>query len=323
MKRYIAIIAVVTILIVWFFLSRTGMFDSDKGFAVHDIDGLTRIELAEGDTRVVLSKSDKQWYVYDLPANPDAVKALLRILSDVEIRYPMPKLYEQNFSTTILAEKGLHLRVYKKENCIREYYLMFPDTTAGCIGLISGKKQIYCLSIPGLSAESVSAKMSVKSEYWQENLLFSLHPDEILSVKVYNSEHPEESFTIQRSDTIINIMDINGVSVPFDKNTATGYLSYFVNVSFEHYANLSVEERQNLMLSDSPYTLSVETGKGTREYKALYIYEASDKTDDYGEPLIYNRNYFYLALPDEKIVLAKWLNFDILFKNLTEFAAVN
>ena len=251
MKPYIAIIAAVAILIVWFLLSRTGMFDSDKNFAVHNIDELTRIELSEGDSRAVLSKPDKQWYVYDLPANPDAVKALLRVLSDVEIMYPLPKLYVQDFSHSVMTEQGLQVRVYKREKCLREYYLMFPEATAGCIGLIGGKKQIYCLSVPGFTGESVLARMNVKPEYWQQNLLFSLHPDEILSVSVYNSEHPEESFTINRLDTIIKIVDINGASFLFDKNTANRYLSYFVNVSFEHYANLSAEERQNIMLSDS------------------------------------------------------------------------
>ena len=316
MKRYITITVAVLAAFAWLLFSRMEIFNSDKHFAIDDADAVTRIELSAGEGRTILSKSNEQWYVYDAPANHEAIKKLLRVLTDIDTEYPMPKVHENRFAEISRKTGGLHVLVYEEEDCVRNFYLMFPDVP-GCIGLLDGKKQVYCLKVQGLDDKSVAESMNVEPEYWRRNVLFDLRPDEILSISIRNGENPEESFNMTRSDTAISITDIDGSPRPFDKEAAGRYLSYFMNVTFERYADLSDEKRRNLMLSEPSYVLTIETDEGRRSYKAIHIAEP-DKMDDYGNPVVYNRDYFYLVLPDEKVVRAKWLNFDVLFKKPAE-----
>ena len=318
MRAYITIAAVVLAALAWLRFSKVEIFNSDKHFAVDQAEALTRIELSSGEGRIVLSKSNEQWYIYDAPANPEAVKRLLRVLTEIDVEYPMPKVHENSFSEISREAGGLHLLLYEGEDCIRNYHLMFTEAP-GCIGLLDGKKQVYCLKVTGMDDQSVEASLSAEPEYWLQNLLFDLHPDEIVSISLFNNERKEESFTMACSDTSATVTDHSGIRRPIDREVAGRYFSYFMNVSFVRYINpadLSEEEQQGLMQTEPSHILTVETRTGKQTYKARYIPEP-DRTDEYGNPLIYNRDSFYLSLPDGKLVKAKWITFDILFKKPT------
>ncbi|MDR2563297.1 MAG: hypothetical protein LBC98_05075 [Prevotellaceae bacterium] len=319
MKPYITTAIVVLAALAWLLFSRMEIFNSDRHFAVDEPDAITRIELSSAEKRTVLSKSNNQWRIYDEKANQLAVKTLLRIITDINVEYPMPKVHENQLLELNTDEKSLHILIYEGDNCIRNCHLMFTESS-GCIGLIDGSKQVYCLKVPGIDDNSLSECLSPEPLYWLRNQLFDIHPNQILSITLTNNEHREESFSITCSDSAVIITDFNGNQLPMNKDDADKYLSYFMNVSFEKYidaANLSKEKLQQIIQSEPSHILTLETADGKLSYKATYITEP-DKIDEYGQALIYNRNCFYLMLPDGKLAQAKWISFDILFKKPTQ-----
>jgi hypothetical protein len=83
--------------------------------------------------------------------------------------------------------------------------------------------------------------------------------------------------------------------------------------------NITDEEKQKISSAKPLYIMTIESDTDSL---TCYINPISDNgIDDYGNPLVYNRDFFYLFVPQKNLFAkAEWLKFDILLEELDSFA---
>jgi len=305
-----------------FFLLGTAVFiscdNSGNNFAVKDIENITRIELSDKNNQLILSKTeDNQWLVSSFPANMRNISNLKKILADIEVQYPLPKMYASVYSTQKIVSEGIWVKTFKGKNAVKSYYLLFTeDKGVETIGLMEGSQKSFVLELPGLDID-FDDYIVAEQGFWENNILFSFKPGEIKHLKIDHNENPNNSFSVTIADSI-SLFDINGKNVRFDKTKMDVYLSYFGNISFDSNLTVSEDEKQKIISTKPLYIITIES---PTENTVCYIHPIIDNnTDDYGNPLIYNRDFFNLVIPQKNIFAkARWLEFDILLEELNYF----
>jgi hypothetical protein len=289
---------------------------SGNGFAVRDIDCITRIELSDRNTHIVLSQTgNDEWLVSSFKANRQNVLNLKKILADIEVRYPLPKMYDSVYSRKTIINEGILIKAYKGKKIVKCYYLLFTDEeNAKVIALKDEKQKAYVMELPGMDID-LSAYIVLESAFWENNILFSCSRGQIKYLKIENREDLGNSFSIKIADSI-SLFDTDGKNIPFNSLKMERYLSYFSNISFDCNLNVEDEEKQKIISLNPLYVMTV---KSDRDSMTCFINPISNSdVDDYGVPLVYNRDFFYLTVPQKNLFAkAGWLKFDILLEDLS------
>jgi hypothetical protein len=293
--------------------------DSGAGFAVRNIENITRIELSDSANHIVLSKTGQnEWLVSSFKANMQNISNLKTIMSGVEVRYPLPKMYDSTYSTEKIKEKGIRIRAFEGKKIVKSYILLITgEDNAEVIGLTDEKHKPYVLELPGDSDIDFGDYIVMESAFWENNVLFSCNAGQIKYLKIENMETPNSSFSVKITDSI-SLFDHSDNRVPFDKFKMDAYLSYFNNISFDSNLNITDDEKREISSTKPLYIMTITSDTDSL---TCYAHPVSDSgTDDYGNPLIYNRDVFYLIVPQKNLFAkAKWLKFDILFEELAYF----
>jgi len=147
-------------------------------------------------------------------------------------------------------------------------------------------------------------------------VVFSFYPEEIKQIKLEDNLNTDNSYVIKKDSATIKLYDLDKREYAFDSLKMNQYITYFSNVSFDR--NLNENEKQDITLANPLYVLSVETKNGKLD---CYILPIEDNgTDGYGNPVVYNRDFFTLVIPEKNIYAkAKWISFDILLEELKYF----
>jgi hypothetical protein len=295
-----------------------GCGDSGANFNVRNIEDITRIELSDSVNHVALSKvGQNEWLVSSFKANMQNIANLQAILSDVEVRYPLPKMYDSVYSNKKIRDEGIQIRVFEGSKIVKSYYLLITgDENAEVIGLTDEKHKPYVVELPGKDID-FGDYIVTESAFWENNVLFSYNAGQIKYLKIDNMKSLNNSFSIEITDTI-SLFDQNGTNILFDRFKMDAYLSYFNNISFDSNLNLTDDEKQKISSTKPLYIMTV---KSEADSLTCFINPISDNnTDDYGNPLVYNRDFFYLLIPQKNLFAkANWLKFDILLEELDHF----
>ncbi|MDR2424278.1 MAG: DUF4340 domain-containing protein [Prevotellaceae bacterium] len=285
-------------------------------FAIDGIDKITRIELTGNQQQTTLVRIDENdWRIASNKANMRKIANLKTILAALEVQYPLPKIYENIYSPEKLRQ-GVRVKAYREKRTVTDYYLLFSDTL-GATGMLNSSTKVFVVDFP---AQDVNLEEYFVSDpiFWENNLAFSIMPERIKSVRIENGNEPANSFTIKQDGDSIRLFDSAGNRHPCNKLKAEQYLSYFGKVSYEHSLNIGETEKNGITTAKPMYIVNIETDN---ENIICFVYPIADNgMDDYGQPLVYNRDFFNLVMPQKGIFAkAKWLEFDILLKEIVEF----
>jgi hypothetical protein len=295
-----------------------GCGDSGADFAVQNIENITRIELSDSANHIVLSKiGQNEWMALSLKANMMNIANLKTILADIEVRYPLPKMYDSVYSVETIREKGVLIKAFEGKKIIRSYYLLITDEDdAEVVGMKDRIHKPYVVELPGRDID-FGDYIVIESAFWENNVLFSYNAGQIKYLKIENIEAPNSSFSIKIDDTI-SLCDRNGKNLPFNRFKMDAYLSYFNNISFDSNLNVTDAEKQRISATKPLYIMTIES---MTDSLTCYVIPISDSnTDDYGNPLVYDRDFFHLFVPQRDLCAkAKWLEFDILLEELDYF----
>ncbi|MDR0559450.1 MAG: hypothetical protein LBG92_04730 [Prevotellaceae bacterium] len=286
-------------------------------FAVDKIENITKIELNTDSIRITLSKTDSnKWLTDGFKANVRNISNLQKILSGIEVQYPLPKMYETEYSFQRLVNEGINLKIFKKKTIDKDFYIMFTDSI-GTLAVADGSKNVYVVDFYGQDID-IQDYIRLEPSFWEDNLALSVKSDEIKSVKLENMYDRDNSFLIHKNGDSIYILTLNGDTALYNSDKVKRYLTYFYGVYYENSLNLSDAEKHKIISSEPLYILSIET---VNEPFTCTIYPVDDSgMDDYGNPLIYNRDFFYLSIPQKQLLAkARWLEFDILLEKLKYF----
>ena len=300
-----------------FFTLWTNCSGSDGDFAVSDVESIVKIELTEGDNSVALTKpGGDEWLARGFAANPTNVRNLKQILSGIEMLYPLPAILDSVYPARRIADEGLRIRVFGRNKLVRDFSLLFAGED-GTIALVAGGRQVYVVDYPGTDVD-LRDYLVAEPGFWENNLVFASSSHDIRHLRVEHGDSREDSFSIENTGDSILLFDANGMPAKYNEYIMSRYLSYFREVRFERNMELDETERRVLTESNPMYTITLTTSTDT---VACRLYPIADaRTDDYGNPLVYDRDFFCLAIPQKSLFArARWIEFDILLKKFKDF----
>jgi len=316
-----AIITVTTIvllvLIVILSRERSPFGKSNSSFSSVPEKSITRIEMSDDHSRIVLEKRDDVWILNgNRETRKNSVLFLLKILSDISIKSPVS---EELFNREIneLGIRPVRVKVYEGRKILKSFlvYKTSANSYGNVMKLREGSKPFICY-VPGFDSDIGSA-FTLKEAFWQPFTLFRHLPSEISSVTVTHINDPGSSFMIRNDEGSLSLYDPVNKLAGWDTSRIMRYLTYFANVSFESWAlELSDREKTNIADSVPAYRISLLSVQESSIVLTLWIRKTVEngveKTDSdrlWGrtegsndfvvvrymdiDPLLKNRSYFY------------------------------
>lgn len=311
--RYFTLVASISILLV-------SCKQTDKNFSLDYIDRLTEIELSQDSLVAKLVKNNSAWMIDGAIAGEEQLDMLLYIINTQHIATQLPNELT-DFASGILAREGINLKVYEDKKVVLDITVAENDSL-GYFGRSEDNKELYRLNLPDITDSPINF-LSANPSFWKHNAIITALPSEISMVTVDNLEDPEKSFRITReTDGSLSLFDLyNEQEVAnISQNKLNTYLSYYTGLSYEHIIDLDLAEQQAILLSDSPYKLYIALKDGEQINLQLFYITENEDLDAFGNALKYDPNQLYLSMNNDRdMALAKWVNFDLLLRDLAYF----
>jgi len=306
-------------IIAYFVIHAPTLLMSEKKFGGIEQDEIDVIEIKRDLIQTELKKNaDGLWYVNEKTTNIELVENLLYALSHQQADFPIPMSMTKQ-AIDKLNQQGFAIRVFSKKSKKLDFKICLIDTL--CVGLVKNKKQPYALSIPGYNDKTIDYVSANESFYFNNNI-FKYLPSEIESVTVENITKPNESFTVfqnQRGQLMLYSVESKNFMNNFIEDKARKYLSYFNGVEYTKILEISQNERMHILNLEPTHKLTLKTNK-TKISLTIIPIPLDSPVERYGKNQLYDTDNFYLLMNDNQdIAIAKWINFDILLKGLSDF----
>jgi sRNA-binding regulator protein Hfq len=306
--------------IVYFIIHAPMLFVSEKKFGNINEEDIDYVEITRDSIQTVLQKeADGTWLANGKATNKQIVDNLIYALAHQRADFPVPiSLTRQALDN--LNKKGFSVKVFSQNSKKLDFKISCTDTL--CIGLVTEKKQPYVLSIPGYDDKTIDYISANASFYFNNNILKYL-PSEIEIITVENIENPAESFsifhnTVRNQFMLFDITNQNFIN-SFDERKIHNYFSYFNGVEYTKMLDISTKEKRKIINRKPSYRLMVKTNRQKISLTVTSII-LNKPIEIYGKIQFIDTNNFYLLMNENQdIALAKWIDFDILLKNLSDF----
>jgi hypothetical protein len=292
---------------------------SEKKFSIINQDEIDLIKIKRDSIQTELQKTeDGIWLADGKSTNKLIIDNLIYALSNQYADFPVSANITKQVIEKINSQ-GFHIKAFSGNSIKLDFRISCFDTL--CVGLVTGKKQPYALSIPGYDDKIIDYLSSNASFYFNNNV-FKYLPSEIETVTVENIENPSESFIIfQNAKNQIMLFSVENQTFinSFNEQKIRNYLSYFNGVEYTKMLDINKREKNNIIKRKPSYKLIVKTktNKISLTVKNIVL---NKPTEIYGQLQWIDTNNFYLIMNDNQdIAIAKWIDFDILLKNLSDF----
>jgi hypothetical protein len=292
---------------------------SEKKFGNINQDEIDLIKIKSDSIQTELQKTeDGIWLANGKSTNKQIIDNLIYALSHQYAEFPVPLNITKQVMDKI-NKQGLQVKVFSGKSKKLDFKISTFDTL--CIGLVTNKKQPYVLSIPGYDDKTVDYISANASFYFNNNVLKYL-PSELERITVENIENPSESFIIfQDSKNQLMLFDIENQNfiTSFNEAKIRNYLSYFNGVEYTKMIDIPKREKNNIIKRKPTFRLIVKTNKNKISLTVKNIV-LNKPAEIYGQLQLIDTNNFYLIMNDNQdIAIAKWTDFDILLKKLSDF----
>jgi hypothetical protein len=223
--------------------AKTTLAGADRRFAVSNADEIHKIFLADRKgERVTLERRDGYWlYNGKWKARPTAVKNLLDVIGNVEMKYKPAHAAVNNMVNSIIAE-GIKVELYDSRNrIVKTYYVggASSDET-GTYMILEGAKQPYVTYLPGWTG-NIRHRYSLSGDDWRDRSVFAYTPDRIQSVSVEYPKQQNKSFVLERDGKSFKVTPYYRLTEPIEKpykeRSAETYLTGFESLGAENFVN--------------------------------------------------------------------------------------
>ena len=309
------VLFIVLLIIVQVFRSRSPFGRNQTSFALESAKEITKIELSEGDQKVLLEREGGEWKVngrYEV--RKSAITFITGILREMKIKSPVsPDLFK-----TEITEKEttpVKVRIFEGRRLLKLFYVYKTTSNKyGNIMKMREKSKPFIVCLPGFEGD-IGSGFIANELFWRPFTVFALLPSEISSISFENSVNPASSFKISSADGKYTLSDTKVNLTGWDTSRVKRYVSYFVNVQFESWASDMPETERERANSAGPlYIISVTKSDGEVINLSLWerhipgsavkdsdrMWGRTDKTDDFfvmryfdADPIIKERSYFF------------------------------
>ena len=330
--------------------------DSDKNFALDDIDKVDKIFLSnKNNNNVLLDRKGTNWIVNGKRLGfTETINNMLLTTKRLKVKGPVP---ESSYNTIIaqLANNAvkvefygrgyvidfLGLKLFPKEKKLKSFFVGTSTMdNLGTYMMIENARRPYVVYVPGYRGYLTPHYSPVES-VWFSHEIFSSRLSQIDNVILVNNEHPGESFKVKKVDsrnfTLTSYPD-NEV-VAYDTVKMTDFLSSFENIRYEAALDTNMYDFLNVdsIINTTPaYKISLTDYEGVESFMQIYriplTQQQKDATPIGQEEKPYNLDncYAWVQVPSIKnthdggdieythfFVLAQYFVLDNIIRNLS------
>ena len=281
-KVYFIVALLLTILAIVAIVYKKGGFQKSLNskklstlFAVKDPETITRIFIADmfGE-KVLLSKTEEGWLVDNHKAAAGyKVNDMLATLSSLQVAQPVAKPMQPGIIER-LAVSSVKVEVYAKqpfftifgkpfftkERLIKTYFFGdATETSLGSYAILQGLSEPYIIYKPGFRGY-VTPTFSPKPIDWFSQQLFGTKLTQIQKASFIDFEHPENSFSVEKSGPrTFSLFDShNNLVTDYDTTLLINMLSEFRERNYEMFLpNISQTLKDSIIKSNLYKTISV------------------------------------------------------------------
>lgn len=313
----------------YFFISKSsGTLKNElKDFAIEDTVSIDKIFISDyTGEKVTLTRGDKYWVVDGAhKARPESIEVIMNTFYRIAVKSPVAKAAMNNVIKDI-ATKTIKVEIYQgKDKPSKVYYIGGPTQDQMGTYMVlenDGEKSSvpFIMHIPGF-AGYLSTRFFANPLQWRDATIFKYNSEEIKSIEVTYHEKPEESFKIEKNNSVSStgqISLIDGQTAQpiqkFDTNKVIQYLGLFENINYEMIVLDEVKpEKQDSIRKISPFftiKLTDVYGKITK-IVSLHMPNYKQVLDDNGTPHPYDLDRMYGILnDDDALIYIQFYTFD-------------
>ncbi len=288
-----------------------------REFAVSDTSSVTKIKISDSRSVLTLERQGTGWTVNGgLNAKPQIVKALLSVISGLEISSPVSKSMTDDILNRF-SSSALSISIESSGNVIKAYRISENDSfRIGSFGMLSGDNTPYVIRIMGYEGR-ITKLFSVDPQLWRDKTIFSYRLADILTIEIDYPMHPENSFAYQFfSPGVMKIKSLsNNQTISIDKNKARNYLLNFSSVPFQLIESVSSKMIYDSLVSQKPFC-EIRIKNTSNKVKTVKTYRIPNpKNSD-----SFNINIMYALIQDDNIpIIVKYIDLDPIMRKFSDF----
>ena len=322
MKKYrnyiILLIVLLIVAVVLYVKDKPGTLKTDrKIFAVTDTAHITKIRIGDGVNELTLERSGFNWQINkNYYARPRAVRALLHLLSNLEINSPVPKSAKKEVFNSF-SHQSVFVTIESGNRLLKAYRITEEDSMKlGSVMMLRDDEEPYVVHLPGFDGR-ISMLMPLDAQIWRDKTIFQYKPGDVLSVDVEYPDNPQASFVYSffGIDNLEIKSKMLNKSIKINRDAAKNYLTGFASVSYVEQVN-----KQSKLLYDSL--------KNQRPYCEIRVKNTSNEINTiktYRIPIAHEKGKFnydkmYAVIQKDTVpVLIKYVDFDPIMKGYNDF----
>lgn len=312
----------------YFFFSKlqnTTINDRFKNFAIRDINEISTISINYDTISFFLSKVENGWLVNNSQlARPDAVEAMLFLLSRIEATSPLPVSVADSL-IDLLNSKGLQVKIGNQKRVIREYRVFSTSTLGlGGIGILKGSKYAFRLGVPNYN-DNIVELFFTNPSMWIENSINIAGIKKVMAVEVEIPEEPEKSFRIDSDENEENrLIDLfyGKPAKSFDNDRVNRYLSSIQNITLTRIEKqLTSEEIGAILYSQPDFIITLYYDGAAKQEVRFYPIPVDEYIDEFGRAIRFDLNRLNVLLNNDNSTIyeTKYLDIHPILKDISFF----
>ena len=257
--------------------NKTTFISADRGFAVKDINKVTKIVIKHVKLQpLVFTNNGNGWKIngkYEV--DPAVFVHVEKVLTNISLLYVPPS----NSSSTILnsiKNNGIQVDIYQGGDKPSKILHIGSDTPKndGSYMVLGGSKQPYAMHLPGL-AGGIRSRFEQPLENYRNKFLFQYPLRDIKQVTIEYPKSQSHSFKISNSNVGLKIEPLivrNSKYYEINQTLIKSYLANFENLGAEKLIN-SYPMKDSIISTTPACILELHDTKGKIVRHKYYTYD--------------------------------------------------
>lgn len=303
------------LILILVFRAKASFGKNQSSFTIKPGRDITKIELSEGDKRLLLARDGEKWLVNGrYEARKSGLVFITGILTGMKMKSPVSsELFEKE-----ITEKGIapvRVKVYEGVRPLKKFFVYKTASNKyGNIMKMRERSRPFIVWLPGFEGD-IGSGFILNELFWKPFTVFSLLPSEISSITLENMTDTSSSFEISSSDNGYCLSDTKNKLSGWDTSRIKRYVSYFSHIPFEKWVLDMTEAGKKQIEREVPhYAISVirtdgvviklllwdRLEKGDEATDSDRLWGKTDDIDDFFiiryldiDPIIKKRSYFF------------------------------
>lgn len=298
--------------------------DKEIAFAIDNVDDVNRITIAHAHEEVVLQRSSTNgWLVnYDSPASIDAVNALLRVISRLQVDGPVP-INANDSLLHLMQKQGTQIELFSNRRNLRRYTVATTDSEyLISIGHLEKAKRVYRISLPRYDGAIVDLFKTVP-EYWIGNQVPTPSYESITAVQVEVPADLEQSYRIDIGDDgqyrLFHIFSGTEIDA-FEESRVRHLITSLTQIPYASIVSMSDEERAAVIYSDPDFIYTIYSTESSKFELKVYPIPVDEYIDELGRPVNVDLNRVYVIVSGSKqVFVVNYIEMHSVLQGLSSF----